>query len=287
MIDLDDRRLSAAGTGKGRLQRIVLQLLLDHQEAGEIPTNGRFVFYELEQRGQVRKSKKGESRRGTAVDPREQELIDALAALRDRGIVPWEWIADETRELHRYSGETYSEILAAVKIDPWQGRPPLILVESRSLGGVLSRIAYQYRCDLAPTNGQVGGFLHTAVAPALRGNDRPVLYLGDWDHQGHQIEANTRRVLERATGREIEWERIAITEEQIAERNLEPAWKIDNRYRPPRESLAWEAEALGQRMIMNLVREALDAQLPEPFTDVLEREERERERLTALIEHLQ
>jgi hypothetical protein len=281
--ECDDPWLSRPDSSKGRMQRLVLQLLRDHQAAGEIPTNNRFVFYELEGRGHVSKSARGESRRGKVGDPRQQEVNDALMWLRERGIVPWLWIEDETRTLHRFAGEDYSEIVVAVNIDPWQGRAPLILAESRSLGGVLSRIASEYRCDIAPTNGQVGGFLRTEVAPDLRDNDRPVLYLGDWDHQGHQIEQNTRRVLEREAGRSIDWQRLAITQEQIAERGLTPMWKVDNRYsdKTPRE--AWEAEALGQGTIQRLVREALDRLLPEPLADVLEREEAERDRVAELL----
>jgi hypothetical protein len=33
------------------------------------------------------------------------------------------------------------------------------------------------------------------------------------------IETNTRRVLEQAAGREIVWRRLAITKEQVSERN--------------------------------------------------------------------
>jgi hypothetical protein len=40
----DNDRLSRPDSAKGRLQRLVYQLLLDHQAAGEIPTSGRFVF---------------------------------------------------------------------------------------------------------------------------------------------------------------------------------------------------------------------------------------------------
>ena len=46
---------------------------------------------------------------------------------------------------------------------------------------------------IAATNGQVGGFLHTDVAPVLNDSAR-VLYLGDFDLAGNDIEANTRRV---------------------------------------------------------------------------------------------
>jgi hypothetical protein len=116
------------------------------------------------------------------------------------------------------------------RVNPWPGEPPLMLVESRSLGGVVRAMTSEYLCSIAATNGQVGGFLHTEVAPILQRNDRVVLYLGDFDLQGHQIEANTRRVLEHKARRRIDWNRIAITEEQIARRGLTPILKKDHRF---------------------------------------------------------
>ena len=105
--------------------------------------------------------------------------------------------------------------------------------------------------------------------------------------KGHQIEANTRSVLERAAGRWLDrasWSRVAITDDQIAERGLTPVWKVDNRYRPARDHEAWEAEALGQGTIQQLVRDALDALLPEPLDDVLEREAEQRVRVAELLD---
>jgi hypothetical protein len=276
-----DPRLSAPDSAKGRMQRIVLDVLRSHDAKDELPTSGRFVFYELEGRGLVRKSSRGESRRGSTDDPREQEVTDALTRLRDIGVVPWWWVVDETRVLYQWEHATTvaDYLLGAVdraRVNPWRGAPPLLLVESRSLGGVLRAMTAEYLCSIAATNGQAGGFLHTEIVPILTDNDRAVLYLGDWDHQGHQIEANTRRVLERAAGRDIGWTRLAITAEQIAERGLIPVWKRDNRYHPALEHEAWEAEALGQSAIVRLVREALDALLPEPLPDVLEREDQQR-----------
>ncbi|MDP9264779.1 MAG: hypothetical protein M3O91_01480 [Chloroflexota bacterium] len=277
-------------SGKGRLQRIVLALLREHEGTDNgLPTNPRFVFYELEFRGVVRKSRKGESRRGTADDPREQEVTDATIWLRVHGVVPWSWIEDETRTLYAWGhARTVADYLRRevdyARVNPWPGEPPLLLVESRSLGGVLRAVTERYVCPIAATNGQVGGFLYTEVAPILADNDRAVLYLGDWDHQGHQIEENTRRVLERETGREIAWTRVAITKEQIAKRHLTPIWKTDNRYKPPQETEAWEAEALGQQTIVRLVRKKLDSLLPEPLADVLEREAVERVRMRAVLQ---
>ena len=80
-------------------------------------------------------------------------------------------------------------------LDRWDGQPaPLILCESRSLAGVLHDLAATYACPIASTNGQARGFLITKVAPRLEAGQR-VLYLGDWDHCGHQIEAATKRTL--------------------------------------------------------------------------------------------
>jgi hypothetical protein len=260
------------------MQRLVLQVLLDHDEAGQIPTNGRFVFYELEQIGLVRKSGTGEKRRGGAGDPREQDVTDALIYLREHEIVPWDWIVDETRNLYEFQHastvfEFVRDSIDYARINPWPGEPPLLIVESRSLGGVLYGLCAEYLVSIAATNGQAGGFLRTEVAPILQDNDREVLYLGDFDLQGHQIEENTKRVLEHETGRSIEWIRIAITQEQINERGLEPMLKQDERYNPPKEYEAWECEALGQAEIVRLVREEFDWQLlPVRLSDVRNRE---------------
>jgi len=87
--------------------------------------------------------------------------------------------------------------LAYIKLDPWKGRAPLILTESRSLAGVLRDIAIEYRVRIASTNGQVGGFLRTDIAPLLQSDDR-VITLWDLDLSGGHIEDNVRRDRRRA-----------------------------------------------------------------------------------------
>jgi hypothetical protein len=266
------------GTKAARLRRAVHELLLDHQAADELPTSNRFLFYELVQRAELDKSQTRQRGRGA-----DQDLSDASKWLRDRGVVPWSWIVDETRGLtaYRYAdtvAEYVAESVKAARINCWSGaEPPLIVCESRTFGGVLARtLAPEYLCPVTATNGQVGGFLHTNVAPVLSGNDRPVLYVGDLDKQGGDIEANTCRVLVQATEREIEWRRVALTAEQAAEHDLPAIPKVDRRHRPPRIGEATEVEALGQGTVTALVREALDALLPEPLDTIRAREEQQR-----------
>ena len=44
---------------------------------------------------------------------------------------------------------------------PVEGRPPMIITESRSLAGVLRDLASEYLTPIASTNGQAGGFSST------------------------------------------------------------------------------------------------------------------------------
>lgn len=277
------------GTKAATLRQAAHELLLSKRdENGNVSTNGRFVFYELEHTGLVRKSKPGETNRLPGLPAGAQDLSDAVFWLRDEGIVPWSWIEDETRTLYAWRhapsvADYLAQSVPLARIDLWAGNPPLLLVESRSLSGVLQDVCRFRLVDIAATNGQAGGFLRTDIAPALADNRRPVLYLGDHDHQGEQIEENTRHVLERETGRAIDWRRLALTREQIEEQRLEPIWKKDERYKPAKLCQAWEVEALTQEGVERLVRDALDALLPEPLAHVLERERQQR---AEVLEHL-
>jgi hypothetical protein len=277
--------LSAPHTAKGRLQRHALAALRRHETDGELPTSVRFLFYELEQAGILSKNvhERSDGKKGRRPD---QDLIDAVKHLREAGAVPWDWIADDTRTLHRLdAGDTLLEELDAIldnlPVNPWAGELlPVLLTESRTMGGVFARgVAAEYGVPVGSTNGQAGGFLVTDIAPFLRARpDTHVLYVGDLDHAGADIEANTRRVLERHVGRSFEWERVAITRRQAAglrRRGLTPIVKRDGRYKDKRTHEAWEAD-LGQGSITAILRRRLEDLLPEPLEDVHERAEAER-----------
>jgi hypothetical protein len=280
--------LSPPTSKAGRLQRDCLALLREHERDGALPTSGRFIWYELVARGLVDKTK---ARGHPGVNGRgvDQDVSDALTQLRERGLVPWDWIEDETRSVYQYGGapsvrQGALDQLEVVRLDPWASQPaPLILTESRSLAGVLAGLADAYCCDIAATNGQAGGFLRTKVAPLLV-DGRPVEYLGDLDLSGNQIEANTRRVLEEYAA--LEWERLALTEDQADAYDLRrlAIEKRDRRYRDGRPHLAIETEALRQQVIVGLTRARLDELLPEPLADVLHREQTARDRLLAELD---
>jgi len=263
---------SPNGSKIGRLRAALLELLAEHRCDDALPTSARFLFYELVQKGVISKEPTGRRRP-------DQDMNDALTDLRESGQVPWHWIEDETRALEDFIGSTtikelMLEALPAARLDPWAGEAPLILTESRSLAGVLRSIARQYGGQIAATNGQCGGFLHTTLSPSLRPFHR-ILYLGDFDLAGNSIVQNTRRVLEQEAG-ELRWERLALTAEQVQRYNLSPIVKHDRRFRDGGAHEAVETEALSQRIIVEILRRRLEELLPEPLERVQERAARQR-----------
>jgi hypothetical protein len=274
--------LSRPDTKARMLQNTLLDFLREHEQAGLLPTSLRFLFYELVQAGVVSKKATGKRRA-------DQDMIDAATQLRLSGLVPWDWLVDETRQVREWDyGATVADYLADAasyaRIDCWDGQPPpLLLCESRTFGGVLLRtLAPEYLAPVASTNGQVGGFLHTDVGPLLaRGG--AVLYIGDNDLGGGQIERNTRRVLEADLG-PLDWTRVALTDEQVETFGLVPQQKVDGRFGGDRGvHEAVEVESLGQGVVTGIVRDALDAVLPEPLEGVRVRERRERDEWQARL----
>jgi hypothetical protein len=269
----------------GMLRASLLELLEKHRTDDTIPTSSRFLFYELVQRQIISKERKpgGGGRRP------DQDMNDALTDLRETGQIPWDWIVDETRSLESYTGSTsikagLAQLLPAIRLDPWKDDIPLILTESRSLAGVLRNLCIEYCVQIAPTNGQCGGFLHTTILPILK-EGQSVLYLGDWDLSGNMIEANTRRVLEEEV-LNLCWERLALTREQVEQYDLPVIVKHDRRFADGGAHEAVETEALSQRIIVNIVRSRLEELLPEPLESVHERESAQRQQIEQLLEEV-
>lgn len=295
--------LSPEGTTAGRLQRACLALIKEHERDGAIPTNGRFLFYELEQAGVVPKAYVYETgpHKGTK-KPRQpaQAVSEALTHLRENGEVPWEWIIDELRHLDEWEFaesvyEYDTDAARYARIDLWDGVPaPTLICESGAVAGVLRNLAAEYLVPLTATKGMCKAHIVTKIAPLLSDGERAVGYIGDHEIRGpgEQIEAHTRRAIEEHADREFDettWERIALTQAQVdANPRLaaEVIEKIDRRFKPPRPYEAVECEAIKQRVLVQLVRDWLDARLPEPLADVRVREQDQREDLAAKLRDL-
>jgi hypothetical protein len=103
------------------------------------------------------------------------------------------------------------------------------------------------------------------------------------------IEANTRRVLERAVA-PLAWQRLAVTPTEVEAYNrmhpyrpLPPKPGTDRRFSDGRPHVSYEAEALGQAELNRLLAAWLDDLLPVPLEEITGREQAERDMLRTLL----
>jgi hypothetical protein len=192
------------------------------------------------------------------------QTSDVLVALREAQVIDMSEIIDRTSGALNFTGwgsvdEWTRAAVAQFNLDRWDGDPPLLVVESNSLAGLLERLAVEYRIVLVPFGGQascglLGGELPRHVVDGTR-----VLYLGDFDPAGEVIERSARERLEAYADVSLDWTRVALTPEQVEEYGLPVIVKGGHP--------TVETEALDQRTLLRIVREALDALGPEDVAD--------------------
>jgi hypothetical protein len=255
-------------------------IALRTQQGGQARTIGRSVFYAMVATKVVPKSRAPQPGNKGAKQP-DQEVSEALTWLREKGLVGWDEIADESRSVIDRRGfatvaEGVDALLDQVRLDPWDGNPPVVVVESRSLASLVSDITYTYRVASVPLGGQSsGGFLANEVAELL-GPKTPVLYLGDWDKAGGDIEASAERRLSRfAPDWNGTWERLAVTDPQALQ--LQALWITKTDQRNHRQYQTLEAEALGPVELRRILDDALDAMLPTSLRQIEAKEKRQRQ----------
>jgi hypothetical protein len=295
VLEHEEELLSKPNSVKGRLQRLALKKMRAKDAAGETPTSIRFVFYELEQEGHV--SKRTLKLDGTVGKRKpDADLTAALTHLREVDLIPWDWLEDESRRVLTWGCEASVRDYLLDQVDQAEidrfpdVACPVILCESRGVAGVLHRsVGREYCVTVIGLGGQCNGFLRTKVASYLEEENTRVLYAGDHDLCGNDIEENSMRVLEHATGRTFDedtWERLLLTDaqcRQLMRKGVEPIQKKDRRFTDGRPHEAFEAEALGQSVVIQIARKRLEQLAPVPLAEVRQQEIEQRAEMIKLL----
>ncbi len=139
--------------GRGMAQRS-LDLIEAMREIAEAlqPITGRGIGYQLFTRKLIALDGASEMER----------VYRLLKEARERGIIPWEWIVDETRSIERVStwddpGRLCAHCVArSYRRDFWNQQPHRVIVmsEKGTVRGVLAPVLDQYAVGFLP----VGGF---------------------------------------------------------------------------------------------------------------------------------
>ncbi len=120
----------------------------------------------------------------------------ALTAAREQGLIPWEWIVDETREIeHRPGWENAAAFMDAARRsyrrDRWADQPERLIVvsEKATVGGLLRPVIHRYGVPFQVLHGFGSATALNDLAALSLADPRPltILYVGDHDPSGRHM----------------------------------------------------------------------------------------------------
>ncbi|MBB5331877.1 hypothetical protein [Tunturiibacter gelidoferens] len=223
------------------------------------PMTLRSLFYQLVGRYTLPK-----------VETAYKNLGKMLCKLREAGIVPWEWVIDNTRTFSVPS--TFNGVGAGLRAlaqqyrrDPWktQDSTVYVLTEKDGVASILEQETEPYCVPVGVVHGFGSHtFLHDlAVTIEDSGKPAHILYFGDHDPSGVAVSKAAERLLRKfAPHAEIHFERLAVNVDQIAEYDLptRPSKKSDRRIKNfVGESV--EVDAMPPDVIRTLGRDAIES----------------------------
>lgn len=214
------------------------------------PASVRAVCYRLFTLGIIDSMKKSETNRVSV----------QLTWARETGLIPWEWIADETRDAERVSmwGDPTAfveTVKRSYRRDRWVSQPLRLECwsEKGTVRGTLAPVLHEYGVTFRVMHGYGSA---TAIYQAAQESVESVkslivFYVGDWDPSGlHMSAVDLPHRLDQYGGA-VDLRRIALTEKDITDGNL-PWFAADTKRNDPRwrwytrsyGAQCWELDAL-------------------------------------------
>lgn len=228
-----------------------------------------------------------------------------MAMARDGGESDWDAVEDRTRYLNGHQSWRDPAAFLAAEVEyyaenPWAGQEarPEVWIEKDALLGVIQTVCDELRVPYFSTRGNLGQLpardagirFERLIADGLT---PVVLYLGDHDPSGIEMDHDLENRLARYSRREVEVRRLALTMAQV-ERYGPPANFAKERdvnlgkyLRRFGTDQCWELDALAPTVIADLIRSEVEGMIePRAWQRALEREERSRARLRRLAKGL-
>ncbi len=251
---------------KAQIERLDEQILAVLDE--DHPQSVRHVFYRMTNPRLdevIEKSERG-----------YRHVLDRVVKLRRTNRLPYGWISDASRRC--YHTPTYrdeADFLRSVKehyrADLWHLSDYYceVWTESRSIAGIIQDECRELAVSLYPAGGFTSLTLAYQSAEAINHysaeREAVILYIGDYDPAGVLIDGSIESELREHLSQNINlhFKRIAITPEQIEEFDLptKPRKQSDRRALHIHQTV--EAEAMPANLLRDLLRENIEALLPD------------------------
>ena len=287
-LDPDEyEKIAAAGFSSKTLPLafVAVDILTDMQ-----PLGVRGLLYQLLSTGWV----------PSTADNVYQQVNKLTIKLRERGVIPFGWIVDELRVRLKPSswsglGDFADTVREAYRKNFWEHLPVYVefFVEKQAMAATLQEVTDEYDVALNPIRGMSSISALHSVGMLWRLIDKPIhaFYLGDHDPSGLQIESDARKKLQRYSGREVTWERLAVLPEDFEEFDLlrlKPK-TTDKNYRRFIDMGFYacaELDAIPPDVLRERVRDAITQHIPTDEWARLQRTEQlERDTLEAYFGH--
>ena len=228
------------------------------------PVTGRGVGYKLFTAGQIASMATNEM----------QRVYRLLKYAREQGILPWEWIVDETREIERVptwaNPQEYAECVArSYRRDFWDQQPVRVIVvsEKGTVRGVLKPVLDAYGVGFLAVHGFSSATMAYNLAQDDDGRDLIILYVGDFDPSGmFMSEEDLPNRFDKYDGDHIRVRRIALTQYQASDL---PSFPVTDKRKDPRYrwfvenhgDQCWELDAMDPNDLREIVTEAIQEQI--------------------------
>jgi hypothetical protein len=270
--DLAREHFPAGSNGKrGKAASTVNALAHMYEIAKETwPITGRGIGYRLLNRGVI------------ATMANMDAVYAQLVAAREEGLIPWDWIVDETRELEIET--SYATKKAAYETLLYNYRHPLwesqeydceIWSEKGTVRGLIKEVLDEFRLGFRVFHGYTSATCLYEVATELK---RPLvaLYVGDHDPSGcdmreQDIPARLERYSNMGDATDtVDFRVIALTMEQIDQHRL-PSISIKEgngskrgdprspQYKKRNGTRCWELDALDPRTLRDILKREVEA----------------------------
>lgn len=208
-------------------------------------------------------------------DPNYKWLGTLVTNGRLTGLLDWGMIVDRGRKTeippHWGSpGDIIRSAALAFAIDKWEDQPchVEVMAEKQALEGVLGPVCRHLDVNFTSNKGYCSVSTMYEVGQRLKekgqeGKSLAILYLGDHDPSGLDMDRDVVRRLSRFSGYRVKVKRVALTMEQIEELGLseDPAKLSDSRahrYVRLYGYSSWELDAIDPKELARLVTEAVE-----------------------------
>ena len=271
-------------TKKDMAELLAATLEAINEEPGRMTI--RHLCYVMESRGHIEKTERAfKTYDGHLVNWRREELI------------PWNAFVDNTR--WRYGSAVYDGLEEALvearnsyRRNIWADLPIYaeIWTEKDAIAGILLEEADVYGVQVLPLRGFSSlSMLYNAAVMfremKRRGKDIYVYYFGDHDPSGRLIDKSAVHNLENDFGVTINFERVALTEDQIKDYDLPTRPTKKSSHSKKFKGRSVEIDALPTMALHELVGQAISQHLPPRYLERMERiEAAERETFDAVID---